>query len=587
MPIEVELPDGSIAEFPDGTTPDIMRAAIQRKFPPQKPSFGNVQSQVSQYSQQPTGPLAPSMSARMQPDAPSLEEINAQSAAFRGSPQQAAGQQAFDARQAEIQKQDFNALPAPARFAIGAGSRVGAMGRGVGQLYQTLQGDPSQMIAAEEAARQNDQFMEGNKVAGAGKIAGEVGLLALPASKMGGVTQLGRATNAGLLGATAGGLQPVVEGESRAVNTALGGLLGAGGQFGADKLVTSAGNAAKAITPELRALYETAKAKGIQLTPAQLTDSEFLKRMAGMADRLPFSGAGKRNAQQQQAGNVSLAKLIGEDADTLNPEVMGKAADNIGTKFDQLFEGGTKFDKDFATELAAIKAEADATMDDTARRTIDHFVSRLKEQGDSWEMPGRMLQSLDQSARKAATGGGDRQQVAEAFREALHNNFERNAENATKAEWKQARKQWATLKTLEPLVARYPEGNVPMQQVLGAVNATGRGRTAMARGYAGELGELAKIGQRMKGPSSSGTAENLQAGGLGAGLFANPLATLGLLGTGNVAGKLLNSGLLSDFVMRKSAGTTRKALAPVVRRAGLLSVPAAVDSRRKTENPKR
>lgn len=34
MPIEVELPDGNIAEFPDGTAPDIMRAALQKRFAP-------------------------------------------------------------------------------------------------------------------------------------------------------------------------------------------------------------------------------------------------------------------------------------------------------------------------------------------------------------------------------------------------------------------------------------------------------------------------------------------------------------------------------------------------------------------------
>ena len=31
--IEVELPDGSIAEFPDGTSPDVMRNALRRRFP--------------------------------------------------------------------------------------------------------------------------------------------------------------------------------------------------------------------------------------------------------------------------------------------------------------------------------------------------------------------------------------------------------------------------------------------------------------------------------------------------------------------------------------------------------------------------
>lgn len=38
MPIEVELPDGSIAEFPDGTPREAMQQAISKRFPPQAPS---------------------------------------------------------------------------------------------------------------------------------------------------------------------------------------------------------------------------------------------------------------------------------------------------------------------------------------------------------------------------------------------------------------------------------------------------------------------------------------------------------------------------------------------------------------------
>lgn len=43
--IEVDLPDGSVAEFPDGTTPEVMKRAISKKFPvqpqqPAKPGYG-------------------------------------------------------------------------------------------------------------------------------------------------------------------------------------------------------------------------------------------------------------------------------------------------------------------------------------------------------------------------------------------------------------------------------------------------------------------------------------------------------------------------------------------------------------------
>jgi hypothetical protein len=36
--IEVQLPDGAIAEFPDGTAPGVMKSAIQKRFPPKAPA---------------------------------------------------------------------------------------------------------------------------------------------------------------------------------------------------------------------------------------------------------------------------------------------------------------------------------------------------------------------------------------------------------------------------------------------------------------------------------------------------------------------------------------------------------------------
>ena len=40
--IEAELPDGTILEFPEGTSPDVMRAAVQRMGKPKQPSFGEM-----------------------------------------------------------------------------------------------------------------------------------------------------------------------------------------------------------------------------------------------------------------------------------------------------------------------------------------------------------------------------------------------------------------------------------------------------------------------------------------------------------------------------------------------------------------
>lgn len=50
MPIEVDLPDGSVAEFPDGTSRDVMKAAISKKFPVKSTAqqVGEVATDVAQ-----------------------------------------------------------------------------------------------------------------------------------------------------------------------------------------------------------------------------------------------------------------------------------------------------------------------------------------------------------------------------------------------------------------------------------------------------------------------------------------------------------------------------------------------------------
>ena len=64
----------------------------------------------------------------------SLAEINAKNAAYKASPQRAADEAQYSNASADWKKKEFQALPAPARAFIGAGSRVGAAGRGIGAV---------------------------------------------------------------------------------------------------------------------------------------------------------------------------------------------------------------------------------------------------------------------------------------------------------------------------------------------------------------------------------------------------------------------------------------------------------------------
>jgi len=131
------------------------------------------------------------------------------------------------------------------------------------------------------------------------------------------------------------------------------------------------------------------------------------------------------------------------------------------------------------------------------------------------------------------------------------------------ARYDKARKQYAILMTLEPLVAK-SQGEINPQLLLGSINRTPAGRSAMARGAAGELGDLADISQRfLKAPTSSGTPEmqlvqkalaGLGAAGTAAGAAAAPTIALpAILGTVG-AGRLYNRALgpaISEGVLQR------------------------------------
>jgi hypothetical protein len=51
MTIEVDLPDGSVAEFPDGTPPDVMKSAIQKRFPTTPQKYDQAASQGKSFGE--------------------------------------------------------------------------------------------------------------------------------------------------------------------------------------------------------------------------------------------------------------------------------------------------------------------------------------------------------------------------------------------------------------------------------------------------------------------------------------------------------------------------------------------------------
>lgn len=347
--------------------------------------------------------------------------------------------------------------------------------------------------------------------------------------------------------------------------TALSGLVGGAGQGAADALIKSGKAAAQAVTPELRRLYQTARAKGIDLQPWQLTDSKFVQYVRKQLAALPASGAAGKQARQNEAFSRQVAATVGESG-PMNQETYAKALTRLGDEFEKFTtRHNVPMTDDFMERILKVQDEAASVGDDNAMRAMRHFANRIFQQGNAGTLSGKAFGSIDSELAKVQAMGGEKAHYASKMRDALHDQLERVLPRDQFEAWQKARGQYRNLMRLTPLVAR--DDAVSPGKLMSAVTGTKSDKRAMAQGRGGELGELARIGQRMKPPGTSGTPEGVQSAAVGYGLMSNPLGTVTSLLGGRAALSVLDSNVLARLLMREGRGQTRQLVAPYLQRA--------------------
>ncbi len=488
-------------------------------------------------------------------DAPTLDEINAQNRAARAEPGYAGEQARVDA---ENHRRTIERLPLPLRALMGVGTAVAEPIVGASQITGIGSKDwQDRQIANIEATK-------GNTAGNVGAVVGNLAAFAAPMAKIGMLPKAGQYLASMGIGTAAGALDPVTGDESRAGNAALGGVFGLGGQATGDALQATGKAAASKVSKEAKAIYAAAKARGIDLTPTQLSDSRFMGWLRGQLGSLPGSGAPAQAAKQAEQFNTAVSRTVGEAA-PMNREVFDQALTRLGGQFDKFTRKDIPLTNGFMSKVLKVQDEAAGLADDSTARNMKYIADRIFKQGSNGTLPGKAVQSIDSDLSKIMRQGGERAMYAGKMREALHDQIGRTIGPSEKAAWDETRGQYANAMKIMGLVGK--NDGVPASQLMGALTNNGAGKRAMARDRGGELGQLAKIGQRMKGAPSSGTAERLQSAGLGAAFFANPLGTLAGLTGGRVARGLSDSDMLAKALLNRGAG--RQAVAPYARGAGL------------------
>lgn len=323
-----------------------------------------------------------------------------------------------------------------------------------------------------------------------------------------------------------------------------------------------AGKVADVLTPtpskEIEALAAKAESMGIELRPDMLSNNRIAKMMGEALEQVPLSGS--KAEQRQIAFNSALTKIIGGDdkAKRLTPDVFDRAMTASGEKIGQISkETPITIDSDLRNQFNQRVLDASKFETADVARIVSNYVQDLDAAaGPGGVIPGEVFRKLNSKIGRQirSTNNGDLKNALYELQQDMHDALEKNIKSPERlAELKDARFKYAMGKIIEPLVAKAKGGDISPQGLMGAVTSDSSKKTMMARGRAGEIGDLARIGQAfLKEPPSSGTGERLGAYSLlTAGTVAEPHTAAGLVTAANLYNRL-GPALTKRAVKRRS-----------------------------------
>lgn len=335
------------------------------------------------------------------------------------------------------------------------------------------------------------------------------------------------------------------------------------------------------MAPEARKeIAREAWERGIMLSPVQISDSRFLKWAQSMLRSVPFTGAQGRYQRQVTDFNRALAKEIGEDASSVGPDVYARAKDRQSALFDELTQrNAARVDNSLVKSLSNIADSsrmAGAQVHEQVESAIDALYSQATTGAGGVVIPGPAYQAFDAQLNQVIKNGGPSAHFLGNVQSAVRRAMDKSISARDQELWRELRREYGSRKALTPLVAKAAEGDIPPAQVLGAVTSTKAGKEAMASGRRGNIGTLARIGQLMKEPPSSGSAERGFVGTLlGAGAYVDPVTgTLTAAGL-NLLSRGLDSRRLGQLMIRENPGMTMEQAMRIIEGS---AVPAGIST---------
>jgi len=301
-------------------------------------------------------------------------------------------------------------------------------------------------------------------------------------------------------------------------------------------------------------------ARGVQAIEQQLAKNPVT---AGMVQRTTEAN--------QKAVNRTVARGMGETADSLTDNVLAAAKERIGKQFDAIAARNTidvSGDKlldalaDVQTQQAKLAGFGSKKVDRLVENGLD-LAARGKVDGQTYQL---IRSELGKQAEKAFNGKNSTLgEALKTVQRSLDDAANESISAADRKAWAEARKQWQVYKIASKRGNVIEGGNVSPARLASRLDAQ-RGQMPQ------ELADVAKIGETFKPMPDSGTAGHsmtqlLLTGGAGllgpgplATMFAGPIAAQKFL-TSQAGQKYLTQGMtqvtpeMERMLMLLGAGT--------------------------------
>lgn len=509
MPIQIEAPDGSLVEFPDGTSDEVMTSAMRKTFGGPQPKEDTAPATVDA-----TGGVTGSIDAfgRGVANAASLgfgDEVAAGARWLGGKILPWQDNVTYDEALDEVRNSD-KAVAAEHPVANIAGNITGAVGLGAGVVKAGL--SPTAAVANRGGgllATSGASALEGAALGAAQGFGQGEGV----------DDRVSKATTGGIVGGLIGGALPgVVSGATNAVRRAVSPV---------------------STSPARQSLVNTLEREGIDVTAGQATGNNTLRYAESEIGGQAAQDIAERQGEQFTRAALSRA---GISADRATPDVIDDAFRRIGQNFDDLAARNTLVpDKQLQTDLVDTWRNYMSVTPSSARapvvaETMKDVNSVLKNGG---ALDGKAYQSLRSRLDRAARGNRDPElaNTLRDFRSSLDDAMERSiaARNPNDlGGWREARNQYRNMLVLEQAATGAGENaaaGIISPSALRNATVSKQGRRNYARG-SGDFAELARAGEGvMKAMPQSGTAPRTAVRALGA-----SVPTLLGAGAGGAAG---------------------------------------------------